>query len=120
MQRPLTNQGPYTLTNRIGANEQETPANHVSVDLSLSLSTNHMRAFSVTGDAETGFKAPGSKRSKLEYDGLLSSFAFNFNLRRYTKNPEDYPDAAGQPHVQVALRLRAAGKREVRRCRLTL
>ena len=29
-------------------------------------------------------KAPGSKRLKLKYDELLSSFAFNFNLRRYT------------------------------------
>jgi hypothetical protein len=29
-------------------------------------------------------KAPGTKRLKLEYDKLLSSFAFNFNLRRYT------------------------------------
>ena len=28
-------------------------------------------------------KAPGSKRSKLKSDELLSSFAFNFNLRRY-------------------------------------
>ena len=28
-------------------------------------------------------KAPGTKRLKLEYDELLSSFAFNFNLRRY-------------------------------------
>jgi len=29
-------------------------------------------------------KAPGTKRSKLKYDELLSSFAFNFNLGRYT------------------------------------
>jgi hypothetical protein len=29
-------------------------------------------------------KAPGTKRLKLEHDVLLSSFAFNFNLRRYT------------------------------------
>ena len=29
-------------------------------------------------------KAPGTKRLKLTYDELLSSFAFNFNLRRYT------------------------------------
>ena len=28
-------------------------------------------------------KAPGTKRLKLEYDDLLSSVAFNFNLRRY-------------------------------------
>ena len=29
-------------------------------------------------------KAPGPKRLKLRYDNLLSSFAFKFNLRRYT------------------------------------
>jgi len=28
-------------------------------------------------------KAPGSKRSRLKYDILLSSFAFKFNVRRY-------------------------------------
>jgi len=31
-------------------------------------------------------KAPGSMLLKLRYDGPLSEFAFNFNLRRY--NPE--------------------------------
>ena len=31
-------------------------------------------------------KAPGTKRLKLKYDNLLSSFAFKFNLRRYTKD----------------------------------
>ena len=30
-------------------------------------------------------KAPGTERLKLEYDELLSTFAFKFNLRRYTK-----------------------------------
>ena len=29
-------------------------------------------------------KAPGTKRLKVTHDKLLSSFAFNFNLRRYT------------------------------------
>jgi len=29
-------------------------------------------------------KAPGTKRLKLKYIKLLSRFAFNFNLRRYT------------------------------------
>jgi hypothetical protein len=29
-------------------------------------------------------KAPGIKRLKLEYDELLSSFGFKFNMRRYT------------------------------------
>jgi hypothetical protein len=28
-------------------------------------------------------KAPGTKRFKLTHDKLLSSFAFNFDLRRY-------------------------------------
>jgi len=28
-------------------------------------------------------KAPGTERLKLKYDIMLSSFAFNFNLRRY-------------------------------------
>ena len=32
--------------------------------------------------------------------------------KQLTKRPEDYPDAANQAHVQVALRLRAAGKHE--------
>ena len=30
-------------------------------------------------------KAPGTKRLKLKYYKLLSTFGFNFNLRRYTK-----------------------------------
>jgi hypothetical protein len=30
-------------------------------------------------------KAPGTKLLKLEYDELLSSFAFKFSLRRYMK-----------------------------------
>jgi hypothetical protein len=30
-------------------------------------------------------KPPRIKRLKLEYDGLLSNFAFKLNLRRYTK-----------------------------------
>ncbi|GFR41815.1 hypothetical protein Agub_g2585, partial [Astrephomene gubernaculifera] len=32
--------------------------------------------------------------------------------KQLTKRPEDYPDARNQPHVQVALRRRAAGKRD--------
>jgi len=28
-------------------------------------------------------KPPGTKRLKLKYDNVISSFAFNFNLRRY-------------------------------------
>jgi hypothetical protein len=34
---------------------------------------------------KTALKAPDSKRLKLKCDTLLSSFAFNFNLRHYTK-----------------------------------
>jgi len=33
-------------------------------------------------------KAPGTKRLKLKYDELLSSFAFNFNSRRYNADME--------------------------------
>ncbi|GLC52568.1 hypothetical protein PLESTB_000644200 [Pleodorina starrii] len=32
--------------------------------------------------------------------------------KQLTKRPEDYPDARNQPHVQVALRRRAAGRRD--------
>lgn len=32
--------------------------------------------------------------------------------KQLTKRPEDYPDAKNQPHVQVALRRRTAGKRD--------
>ena len=39
-------------------------------------------------------KAPGSKRLKLRYDGPLSTFAFNFNLRRYIESMP-YPRYAG-------------------------
>ena len=34
-------------------------------------------------------KAPGNNCLKLKYDKLLSSFAFKFNLRRYTKYAAD-------------------------------
>ena len=35
-------------------------------------------------------KAPGTERLKLIYDELLSSFAFNFNLRRYSQGTLRY------------------------------
>ena len=39
-------------------------------------------------------KAPGTKRLKLTYHKLLSSFAFKFNLRRYLEvAPVDHDDA---------------------------
>ena len=34
---------------------------------------------------ERTLKAPGPEYLKLEYDKLLSTFAFKFNLRRFTK-----------------------------------
>jgi hypothetical protein len=37
-------------------------------------------------------KAPGTKRLKLRHDHLLSSFAFNSNLRRYTLDPPPKPE----------------------------
>ena len=42
-------------------------------------------------------KAPGTERLKLKYDKLLSSFAFNFNLRRYNVARSRLP-----PNVIVA------------------
>ena len=57
-------------------------------------------------------KAPGTKRLKLTYDKLLSSFGSKFNLRRYTKvvgeKAERLVDARPLPRWKV------------RRCRLTL
>ena len=46
-------------------------------------------------------KAPGTKRLKLKYDELLSTFAFKFNLRRYnmdaglSSTPVPTPSADG-------------------------
>jgi hypothetical protein len=57
--------------------------------------------------------APGSERLKLEYDGPLSSFAFKFNLRRYTKVGDLV--AAGQTSLKTAELEHVVG-----RCRLTL
>ena len=34
-------------------------------------------------------KPPGSMLLKLRYDGPLSNFGFNFNLRRYTQGSKD-------------------------------
>ena len=36
------------------------------------------------GPIKPTLQAPGAKHLKLTYDKMLSSFAFNFNLRRYT------------------------------------
>jgi hypothetical protein len=42
-------------------------------------------------------KAPEFKRLKLKYDKLLSSFAFNIKLRRYTLDPREFLLAATSP-----------------------
>ena len=55
-------------------------------------------------------KAPGTKRLKLKCDDMVSSFAFKFNLRRYTMaEAAARSDADGRGAVCV-----------VGRCRLTL
>jgi hypothetical protein len=41
------------------------------------------------------FKPPGTERLTLKYDELLSSFAFNFNLRRYTLDDDQDSDDDG-------------------------
>jgi hypothetical protein len=46
----------------------------------------------------TVLNAPGTKRLKLKHDKLLSSFAFNINLRRYTAGGQA-KDAATKPQV---------------------
>ena len=55
-------------------------------------------------------KASGTKRLKLKRDELLSSFAFNFNLRRFTEDPTNsavvYPKARpgiSRPFAQSVL-----------------
>jgi len=57
-------------------------------------------------------KPPGTKRLKLHCDILLSTSAFNFNLRRYGK-------ANGSPRKGVS-RLAVGGKAKVGWCRSTL
>jgi hypothetical protein len=52
-------------------------------------------------------KAPGTKRLKLEYDGLLSDFAFKFNLRCYNK--ETTTDGADSGDVDDSTDAGAAG-----------
>jgi hypothetical protein len=51
---------------------------------------------------KTMLKAPGTKRLKLKCDDVASSFAFNFNLRRYILSPnmcverKSVPDLIGR------------------------
>jgi len=53
-------------------------------------------------------KAPGAKRLKLNYEGLLSNVAFNFYVRRYILDKLDKA-----PHVSKSYDAKAG------RCRLT-
>jgi hypothetical protein len=47
------------------------------------------------------FTAPGAKHSELKCDGLLSSFAFRFSLRRYTKAAREEEYLADMHGVEV-------------------
>jgi hypothetical protein len=51
-------------------------------------------------------KAPGTIRLKLHYDKLLSTFAFKFYLRRYTKGgrlpmPMRSWEEVGRTHIHI-------------------
>ena len=55
-------------------------------------------------------KAPGIDRLKLNYDKLLSNFAFKFNLRCYTEaEPDAFPEAGGPAPRREARRIIGAG-----------
>jgi hypothetical protein len=53
-------------------------------------------------------KAPGTKCLKLNYDGLLSSFAFKFNLRRYITESVKINIANRTCEMTLSLRLGGA------------
>ena len=64
----------------------------------------HGRAVQVD-PIKPALKAPGTKRLELIYDGPLSNFAFNFNLRRYStetfyKNKYIGGDAPARPQAR--------------------
>ena len=40
---------------------------------------------------------------------MVEIFCLKMIPQRLGKNPEDYPDAKSQPHVQVALRMKSRG-----------
>ena len=46
-------------------------------------------------------KAPGTKRLKLECHKLLSTFAFKFNLRRYTEAAKIVSEKAAEVSAQT-------------------
>jgi len=60
-------------------------------------------------------KPPGSKRLKLKYEKLVSSFGFNFNLRRYSLELHD--DLHAWEHRRG---WNAAGPGWLQRCKLKL
>ena len=66
-------------------------------------------------------KAPGSERSKVEHEKLLSDFAFSFTLRRYAKaSMGGAPLQPLLPPQQLQQLMPPPAKRlKVRRCRLT-
>jgi hypothetical protein len=74
MDCPLTNQGTYTFTFRIGANVQEKPANQISVHLYLDQS---YRAFSVRAHAETEYKKLINQNS---VSGLVSKIRYRITF----------------------------------------
>jgi hypothetical protein len=47
------------------------------------------------------YKASRTQRLKLKCDELLSSFAFNFSLRRYNVVPNMNPDGAVRGHLRT-------------------
>src|SRR6266581_3970110 len=48
--------------------------------------------------------------SSIMYSASCTSYSCtNATQQRLGKNPEDYPDAKNQPHVQVALRMKQRG-----------
>jgi hypothetical protein len=55
---------------------------------------------------KSALKAPGTKRLKLIYDGPLSNFAFNFNLRRYIKDAAEKAVAAAEVELAEAFKER--------------
>jgi hypothetical protein len=71
---------------------------------------------------EPELKPPGTKCLKIKYDEPLSTFAFNFSLRRHTQ----VGTATGEEDAAVALvgslraRLRAVAAAVVGWCRVTL
>jgi len=79
------------------------------------------------GPIKPVLKASGTKRLDLRYDDLRTSFAFNFNLRRYTKLEQRVSMlTAGLQKRSVDLSSKLGdlcgqlATSEVRRCRLTL